>query len=82
MRSKLQTFEVPGWADYTFADNFQDYILGGWLNIDLTSIANARSVAIGFESSDVRDFGINTPTFVAMDSLRLIRSPSQIPSQC
>jgi hypothetical protein len=62
-------------ADYTFEDNSQDYILDQWLNVDLTSLADARSIGIGFESSDVGDFGINTPTYAAFDNLRLSAVP-------
>ncbi len=62
-------------ADYTFADNSQDYILGDWLEVDLSSLSNVRSVAIEFESSDVGQFGINTPTYVALDNLTLTAIP-------
>ena len=56
-------------ADFTSADNAQDYILADWLNVDLSSIESARSVSLEFESSDVGSFGINTPTYVALDNL-------------
>jgi len=62
-------------ADFTFADDSQDYILSDWLNVDLRSIANARSVSLGFSSSDVGAFGINTPTYVAFDNLTITAVP-------
>jgi hypothetical protein len=62
-------------ADYTFANNSQDYLLSDWLNVDLTSLGNSRSVRLSFESSDVGAFGINTPTYVALDNLRLAAVP-------
>ncbi|TWT54987.1 hypothetical protein Pla22_26410 [Rubripirellula amarantea] len=62
-------------ADFTFADNSQDYILGDWTTFDLTSIRNARSVAVSFASSDSGDFGINTPTYVAFDNLTITAVP-------
>lgn len=58
-------------ADYTFADNTQDYILDEWLTVDLSSLAGARSVVLSFSSSDVGSFGINTPLYLAMDNLTL-----------
>ncbi len=62
-------------ADYTFANNAQDYILTNWLTVDLSSIANARSVRLGFSSSDNGAFGINTPTYLALDNLTLTAVP-------
>ena len=62
-------------ADYTFANNSQDYILSNWLTVDLSSIANARSVSLAFSSSDFGTFGINTPTYVALDNLTLTAVP-------
>jgi len=66
--SLLGSITVP-LADFTFSDNRQDYIVADWLTVDLSSIANARSVALSFTSSDVGAFGINTPTYVALDNL-------------
>ena len=60
-------------ADFTFDDNAQDYTLDRWLTVDLSSIAAARSVSLAFESSDTGTFGINTPTYVALDNLAYSR---------
>lgn len=62
-------------ADFTFADNTQDFILSDWTNIDLTSLTGSRSVSLQFASTDVGQFGINTPTFVAIDNLSLVSVP-------
>jgi len=62
-------------ADFTFADNAQDYILDAWQEIDLTSLAGARSIGLSFASSDMGAFGINTPTFVALDNLTFASVP-------
>lgn len=62
-------------ADFTFANNSQDYILSNWLDVDLTSIASSRSVTLTFASSDVGAFGINTPTYVALDNLTITAVP-------
>jgi hypothetical protein len=58
-------------ADFRFSDNRLDYILDNWLNVDTSRLGGARSVGLEFESSDVGSFGINTPTYVALDNLRL-----------
>lgn len=62
-------------ADYRFADNSQDFILTDWQNVDLSSLAGARSIGLSFFSTDSGAFGINTPTFVAFDNLRFSAVP-------
>ena len=61
-------------ADYRFADNTLDYVLDEWVTIDLTSIADARTLAFSVNSSDVGPFGINTPSYFAVDEVELIAS--------
>lgn len=56
-------------ADYRFDDNSLDYVLDEWEPVDLSSLGALRSVQISFDSSDVGSFGINTPTYVALDHL-------------
>lgn len=56
-------------ADYTFADNSQDYIVDVWSFVDLTPLGSAASLRFTWASSDVGVFGINTPTYVALDNL-------------
>ncbi len=67
-------------ADYRFNDNALDYILDEWVELNLTAVGNARSLAIAFESSDVGQFGINTPTYAAFDSLSVTSVPE--PNSC
>ena len=59
-------------ADFRFTDNSLDFIVDSWELVDLTDLNAARSIGITFESSDVGDFGINTPTYFVMDELALI----------
>ncbi|RCS42113.1 DUF4465 domain-containing protein [Bremerella cremea] len=59
---------VVSLADFTFADNSQDFILSDWANIDLTSLGGARSISFSFESSDVGPYGVNTPLYFAIDN--------------
>ncbi|MFK7767656.1 MAG: DUF4465 domain-containing protein [Mariniblastus sp.] len=55
-------------ADYRFADNALDYIVDEWTTVDLTSIQFARSVGMTFTTTDIGDFGPNTPSYVAFDN--------------
>ena len=56
-------------ADYRFADNSQDYILDQWLTVDLSSLGTVSALQFEMSSSDVGNFGINTPTYFALDNL-------------
>lgn len=56
-------------ADYTAPNQASDYILAGWLKVDLSALSGARSVKLSFSSSDTGPFGINTPAYVAIDNL-------------
>jgi hypothetical protein len=62
-------------ADYRFSDNAQDYILDSWLNVDLTSITEpVYFLSFELNSSDVGQWGMNTPAFFAMDELIVDKS--------
>lgn len=63
-------------ADYRFSDNSLDYVLDSWLGVDLTPLGDASSIGLTFFSTDVGQWGINTPTYVALDNLVLVPSPS------
>jgi len=63
-------------ADYRFANNAFDFILLDWLFLDLTSLGVVSELRFDFESSDVGTFGINTPTYFAIDNLVTIPEPS------
>jgi hypothetical protein len=56
-------------ADYRFADNSKDYIVKDWIWVDLTKIKSADSLSFTLTSSDVGQFGMNTPGFFAMDNV-------------
>lgn len=55
-------------ADYRFDDNSMDYIVDEFTYIDLSSLGNADSLQINLSSSDVGQFGMNTPAYFAMDN--------------
>ncbi|MGD7653414.1 MAG: DUF4465 domain-containing protein [Verrucomicrobiales bacterium] len=56
-------------ADYRFSDNSLDYIVDEWSTIDLSSIGSADSLQFTLSSSDVGTYGINTPTYFALDNI-------------
>ena len=59
-------------ADYRYSDNNQDYILDSWLNVDLTGFGYAvQKVTFRMESSDNGPWGINTPTYFAIDDVAI-----------
>ncbi len=58
-------------ADYRFNDNSKDYIVKSWKSIDLTSLGNVDSLQFKLKSSDVGNFGINTPTYFCIDNVTL-----------
>jgi len=62
-------------ADFRFADNTLDYIVRDWTRADLTALGTVDSVAFSFESSDIGDFGINTPLYFCMDDLKMNAVP-------
>lgn len=56
-------------ADYRFADNAQDYIVDSWQIVDLTSLGAVGSLEFQLETTDVGQFGANTPFYFAIDDL-------------
>lgn len=56
-------------ADYRFQDNSLDYIQSGWQEIDLGNLGDVDSVAFEFSSSDIGEFGINTPLQFCLDNI-------------
>jgi hypothetical protein len=57
-------------ADYRFADNSLDYIVSQWTTIDLSSLPdNTTALTFQLVSSDIGQFGMNTPAYFALDNL-------------
>jgi len=56
-------------ADYRYPDNTNDYIVKHWTWVDLKSLGKVDHIKLSFESTDIGQFGINTPTYVCLDSL-------------
>ena len=62
-------------ADFRFSDDGLDSILEEWVFLDLSGLGAVRELHFGFESSDVGVFGINTPTYFAIDDLVTVPEP-------
>jgi Domain of unknown function (DUF4465) len=56
-------------ADYRFQDHSKDYIVNQWKWVDLGALGQVTSLTFTLSSSDVGDFGMNTPAYFAIDSL-------------
>jgi hypothetical protein len=63
-------------ADYRFANNASDYILNGWTDVNLSSLAAARELKFTLASSDNGAFGMNTPAYFALDNLTTVPEPA------
>jgi hypothetical protein len=56
-------------ADYRSANNTQDYIVKDWKWVDLSTLGVCDSLRLIMTSSDVGQFGMNTPAYMAIDGL-------------
>jgi hypothetical protein len=55
----------------------EGYILDTWLDIDLSSLGTGISeLSFALESTDTGDFGMNTPSYIAVDNLILDSTPT------
>ncbi len=62
-------------ADYRFVDNGLDYIVDEWTLVDLSPLAGAKRVYFNSTSSDVGEFGMNTPGYFAIDNIEFATVP-------
>ena len=65
-------------ADYRFADNAKDYIVNTWKQVDLTSLGVVKTLEFDLTSSDSGFFGMNTPSYFAMDTLTVLPEPATL----
>jgi len=56
-------------ADFRGADMDQDYILNQWTWVDLTSLGPVAKPRFTLSSTDMGEFGMNTPAYFALDDL-------------
>ena len=62
-------------ADFRFADNSQDYIVGDWTWVDLSSLGAVNGLSFSLASSDTGAWGMNTPAYFTMDNLTVAAVP-------
>jgi len=65
-------------ADYRYDDNRRDYIVDAWTQVDLSILDAATKLTFSLESSDIGPYGINTPTYFAIDNLDLVPEPATL----
>jgi Domain of unknown function (DUF4465) len=63
-------------ADFRADDSAQDYILDVWSAVTLTSLGQVSALEFSFASSDVGQFGINTPVYFALDNIQAVPVPA------
>ena len=56
-------------ADYRFGNDGEDYIVDTWQYIDLTCLGEVVSLELALSSSDVGNWGMNTPAYFAIDTI-------------
>jgi len=65
-------------ADFRSADSDDDYIISQWTWVDLTSLGSLVGLEFALSSSDNGQFGMNTPSYFAMDSLTAVPEPATL----
>lgn len=65
-------------ADYRFSDNSLDYLVQDWTWFDLSDLSGASQIYFNVSSSDVGQYGLNTPGYFAIDDLTF-RDTSVVP---
>lgn len=63
-------------ADYRFANNSLDYISNQWGEVDLSSLGVVKTLEFTLSSSDVGEWGMNTPAYFALDTV--VPEPSTV----
>ncbi|MCK4822507.1 DUF4465 domain-containing protein, partial [bacterium] len=66
-------------ADYRFTDNSLDYIVKGWTWLDLSGFGNdVIGLQFALSSSDVGQWGMNTPAYFALDDVTTVPIPGAV----
>ncbi len=56
-------------ADFRYDDNSKDYIIKTWQWLDLSSLGAVDTLFFSIASSDIGDFGMNTPSYFNIDNI-------------
>jgi hypothetical protein len=63
-------------ADFRSSDNSQDYIVKDWESVNLSALGEVDQIQFSLSSSDNGSFGMNTPSYFAIDNLSIVPEPS------
>lgn len=55
-------------ADFRFENNDEDYIVDAWTKVDLSGLGTVDMIEFSLSSSDVGDWGMNTPGYFCIDN--------------
>ncbi len=59
-------------ADFRFEDNSKDYIIETWQWLELSSLGKVDSLTFSLSSTDMGDWGMNTPGYFAIDNVYIV----------
>ena len=72
-------FLLADFTGYSDGDDKDDYIVNDWAWVDLTSLGGAvSSLEFSLSSSDSGAFGMNTPSYFAIDQVDVVPEPGTI----
>ena len=66
-------------VDYYLADfrNGKSFISNSWNKVDLSSLGKVNKVTFEFNSSDIGNWGMNTPAYCCIDNIEFAQTVSQ-----
>lgn len=62
-------------ADFRAAEAAGDYVVQDWREVDLSTLDGAAKLSFTLNSTDIGNFGMNTPAYFALDNLLLSAAP-------
>ncbi len=62
-------------ADYRSQNPAEHYVLETWQNVDLSGLAGAEKLLFRLSSTDVGQYGMNTPAYFLVDNILLAEVP-------
>ncbi len=65
-------------ADFRPEGNALDYIVSNWRYVDFSPLGSVDRLEMSLSSSDNGDFGMNTPSYFAMDHFLAVPEPSSL----
>ncbi|TAG57569.1 MAG: DUF4465 domain-containing protein [Cytophagales bacterium] len=67
-------------SDFRSSTNSEDFILDTWKFVTLSSLGRIDSIKVSFSSSDIGQYGINTPTYFCIDTENDFTNSISLPS--